>query len=132
MTGEATKPKRKKLRIDRKQDLANAWRLATSTDFPFVGEHYFHPTRQWRFDWAHLELLIAVEVEGVTHFGPAIGRHQSAAGIEGDMEKYNAAALLGWTVLRYSQRMIKKDPVGVVEQIVDVAEVVRTKQSKGT
>jgi len=33
-------------------------------------------------------------------FAPIKGRHAQAAGIRSDMEKYNAAQILGWTLLR--------------------------------
>jgi len=68
--------------------------------------------RDWRFDFALPEIRLAVEVEGITHFGRsrsgkmAIGRHQSATGIEGDLHKYDAAMRLGWTVYRCSQHMV--------------------------
>lgn len=79
-----------------------------------VREHRFHPTRRWRFDFAWPDLKLACEVEGVTRYGKnkngsmKLGRHQSAKGIEGDLEKYQEAMLLGWDVYRCSQSMIKK------------------------
>ncbi len=62
-------------------------------------EYAFHPVRKWRFDyaWPH-HGRIALEVEGGIWTG---GAHAQPIGIERDMEKYNAAALLGWRVLRY-------------------------------
>jgi len=68
--------------------------------------------RDWRFDVALPELMLAVEVEGITHYGRnrngsmALGRHQTAKGIEGDLQKYDAAMRLGWTVYRCSQHMV--------------------------
>jgi hypothetical protein len=62
-----------------------------------VTEHRFHPTRRWRFDYAWPEHLIALEVEGGVWTG---GRHTSGAGFVKDLEKYNAAGLLGWRVFR--------------------------------
>lgn len=59
-----------------------------------VGELEFHPTRGWRFDWAFPAIKLAVEVEG-------FGRHQTYTGYRGDCEKYNAALLHGWRVLRF-------------------------------
>ena len=113
-------------RPDKKDLLPNAWRLATSgAEWPFVAEHRFHAARRWRFDWACLDILLAIELQGVTHFGRAIGGHQGADGIERDMEKFNAAIELGWRVLLYSQRQVQRDPVGVVEQILRVAEGLR-------
>lgn len=110
-------------KADSKHLLPTAWKICSSMPFPFVAEKTFHPTRKWRFDWADQTRLVAVEVEGVTYFGKSIGRHQSAGGIEGDCEKYNAAIELGWVVLRYSQRMLKSAPAGIVEQIERVLEL---------
>lgn len=68
-----------------------------------VREHKFDPVRQWRFDFAWPALKVALECEGITYEG---GRHQRPAGFEDDCRKYNAAALQGWQVLRYTARMI--------------------------
>ncbi|MGL5912790.1 MAG: hypothetical protein ACRCZB_01395 [Bacteroidales bacterium] len=62
-----------------------------------VKEHIFHPTRKWRFDYAIPELKIALEVEGGVWTG---GRHTRPQGFLGDIEKYNAGALLGWRIFR--------------------------------
>ena len=64
-----------------------------------VREYLFHPTRKWSFDFAFIPSKIAVEVEGR-------GRHQSFGGFEADAKKYNAAAKLGWMVLRYTPAMV--------------------------
>ena len=105
-------------RSDRKDDLRRAWAMATSEPWPFEPEFQFEPSRRWRFDWSSYWLKLAIEVEGVTYFGKAIGRHQSPQGYEADCEKYNRAAELGWCVLRYSQRQIAAKPVQIVEQIL--------------
>lgn len=68
-----------------------------------VRELTFHPKRKWRFDFAWPDKKIAVEVEGGTW---QIGRHQRASGFAADCEKYNAAAVLGWRVLRFTTEMI--------------------------
>lgn len=62
-----------------------------------VKEHVFHSHRKWRFDYAFPEHKVALEVEGGVWTG---GRHTSSRGFLGDMEKYNAAACLGWRLLR--------------------------------
>ena len=62
-----------------------------------VEEHQFHPTRKWRFDFAHLESKTAIELEG------GVGRksrHTSPSGYIKDCEKYNPATALGWSVFR--------------------------------
>jgi len=67
----------------------------------WVREHRFHDKRRWRFDFAHLELKLAIEVEGLCAEWQK-SRHTTIKGYIADCEKYNAAALLGWTVLRYT------------------------------
>lgn len=64
----------------------------------FVREFRFHPVRKWRFDFAWPEKKLAIEIEGGAFVG---GRHTTGAGFRADLEKYNAAALLGWKVLRF-------------------------------
>ena len=67
-------------------------------------EYQFHPPRKWRFDFAWIPLLIAVEVEGGSWVG---GAHNRGAGFLKDCQKYNQAALDGWMVLRFTGDMIK-------------------------
>ena len=83
-----------------------AWQCeAAGLETP-VGEFRFHPTRRWRFDWAWPDQKLALEVEGIVYPKKgsgdyrAGGRHASAKGLRGDIEKYLAAAELGWTVIR--------------------------------
>jgi hypothetical protein len=53
--------------------------------------------RKWAFDFAFLDHKIALEVEGGIWIA---GGHSRGSGVKKDMEKYNAAAVLGWRVLR--------------------------------
>ena len=64
---------------------------------PPVAEFEFHASRKWRFDYAWPEHMLALEVEGGIWSG---GRHTSPQGFLKDMEKYNAAAAMGWRILR--------------------------------
>ena len=64
-------------------------------------EYRFHPTRLWRFDFAFAYRKIAIEIEGGTWSG---GRHTRGSGYAEDCLKYNEAAKLGWTILRYTSK----------------------------
>ncbi len=72
---------------------------------PPIREYRFDSVRRWRFDFAWPALMLAVEVEGGIH---SRGRHVRPQGFEKDCEKYNAAALAGWTVLRVTTAMVTK------------------------
>lgn len=67
-------------------------------------ELLFHPTRKWRFDYAFESLKIAVEIEGGIYSG---GRHTRGSGFISDMEKYNEASRLGWTVYRFTPKQAR-------------------------
>ena len=64
----------------------------------------FDASRRWRFDRAWLNCKLAVEIEGGTWVK---GRHSRGAGMRADAEKYNAATLQGWRVLRFTGDMVK-------------------------
>jgi very-short-patch-repair endonuclease len=59
--------------------------------------------KDWKFDFAYPELKFAIECEGGLY---SDGRHTRGKGYEDDMEKYNAALMLGWRVYRCSTRLI--------------------------
>lgn len=63
-------------------------------------EHQFAPPRRWRFDFAWPAFMLAVEIEGGVW---ANGRHTRGSGFIADISKYNAAALAGWKVLRFTE-----------------------------
>lgn len=62
-----------------------------------VLEHRFHAVRRWRFDFAWPYAMVYLEVEGGIY---TEGAHGSISGALRDIEKYNAAAALGWTGIR--------------------------------
>lgn len=70
-------------------------------------EYQFSPPRKWRFDFAWAIEKIAIEIEGGVHEGAHRGRHMRQEGFAADCEKYNAAALLGWRILRLTPDMIQ-------------------------
>lgn len=62
-------------------------------------ELVFAPPRRWRFDFSWPDQLIAVEIEGGSWVG---GRHMRGKPFEGDCDKYNEAAALGWRIFRFT------------------------------
>jgi len=83
--------------------LAEQIRLATLPE-P-VREHRFHPTRQWRFDFAWPSLMVACEVEGGVY---AQGRHTRGKGYEEDCRKYNEAVARQWQLVRVTPGLIEQ------------------------
>jgi hypothetical protein len=79
--------------LERRWELC--WRAVNGPEL--VREHRFLHTRRWRFDFAHIQTLTAIEIEGGTW---TLGRHTRGSGFVADAEKYNAAAVAGWTVFR--------------------------------
>lgn len=67
-------------------------------------EWRFDPERRWRLDYAWPEHMLAVEVEGGAWIG---GRHTRPIGYMADIEKYNAAVLAGWRLLRFTPQQIE-------------------------
>jgi hypothetical protein len=72
----------------------------TNTPEP-VFEYEFHPARNWRFDLAWPSKKLALEVQGGLYTG---GRHTTAQGFLNDMEKDNAAAVIGWRILKVTPK----------------------------
>ena len=70
----------------------------------FEQEFKFHPKRKWRADFHLVGKMILVEVEGGIWSG---GRHTRGKGYLGDIEKYNAATVMGYRVLRFSTEQVK-------------------------
>lgn len=67
--------------------------------------------RRWAFDVAFPEYKIAVEIEGliVRRIGGQLvtmGRHSTITGFREDCEKYAAAAILGWSVIRFEASQV--------------------------
>lgn len=80
-----------------------------------VREHRFAHPRRWRFDFAWPTLAVAVEVEG----GQWVGGHTGNRYVS-DIEKYNDAAIRGWTVLRVTPAMVEEGTaVGLIERAIN-------------
>lgn len=88
------------------------WSLTSG--IPVMKEHFFHPERKWRFDFALPDQKIGIEYEGINSNK---SRHTTLVGFTGDTEKYNAAQALGWKVIRFTAKNYKKVLSEVEKQI---------------
>ena len=85
------------------------WKILNSVCEGWIPEFRFDSVRRFKFDYGHLKMKIAVEMEGGIYTGTGhtkIGRYLS------DMQKYNMAQLRGWIVLRYGygqEKLITND-----------------------
>ena len=93
---------------DRFSDQCRAFKLpAFSRETSFAAKI----GRRWKFDFSWRKYALAVEIEGIVmrfvdgewRIG---GRHASISGFKEDCIKYNTAALIGWTVLRFEQSQV--------------------------
>ena len=94
-----------------------AWQIKVAGLQEPYRQYKFHPTRKWPVDFCWLGQKVIVEVEGGiwSRAGakkcPVCGQteggaHGRGAGIVRDIEKYNAATLLGFRVYRVTSTMI--------------------------
>jgi len=79
-------------------------------------EYKFHKTRKWRSDYAWKKEKVMVELEGGVF---TRGRHVRPSGFIGDCDKYNAAALDGWTLLRYTIEHVNNRQEEIIEQLTE-------------
>lgn len=79
-----------------------------------VREFRFAPLRKWRADFAFVDQKLLVEIEGGIWTG---GRHTRGSGYEKDAEKYNAATVLGFRVLRFTGDMVKSG--AAIETVIE-------------
>jgi len=82
---------------------------------PLCEEHKFHASRKWRFDFAHLEARVAIEIEGGI-WGQS--RHTKPVGYIKDCEKYNAALFDGWAVVRLPNYWLNTDTLLLIKQLI--------------
>jgi len=83
------------------------WNM-TYPAFPPTTQHFFHPARQWRFDFCWPIKKVAVEVQGI---GPG---HCSLTGMTKDYNKHRAALLLGWKVVYLTKTHLLPENVELV------------------
>jgi hypothetical protein len=80
----------------------NCWAEEYPHDLP-LREYKFHPTKQWRFDYAWPMKKIAVEIQGM---GPG---HCSLPGMTADHEKHLEAMILNWKVIYFTTLSLKNE-----------------------
>lgn len=78
-----------------------------------VREFRFDKTRRWRADFASESARVLIEVEGGVWRG---GRHTNPLGFINDAEKYLAATLQGWSVIRLVGEQLNP---ATLRQVVD-------------
>lgn len=102
----SNKPKKpKKSSKEKKWINTQIWAWCQEKGLKFETElKNWHPARKWRFDWAIPSMMIAIEYEGIYS---DISRHTTVNGYSEDADKYRAAAILGWIVLRYTSKNYK-------------------------
>lgn len=105
----AARPRAKRERAAPDYEAIAAGQLRAAGLAAEAREHRFDPVRRWRFDFAWPSVLVALEIEGGIWLSASdgVGRHTSGAGYRGDLEKYNAASLAGWLVIRTDDRLLK-------------------------
>lgn len=64
-------------------------------------DYKFHNSRRWKFDYAIPALNIAIEYEGLQSEKSG---HTTLVGYTRNCDKYNAAVLDGWHLLRYTAK----------------------------
>ncbi|UBX51233.1 endonuclease domain-containing protein [Acinetobacter pseudolwoffii] len=101
--GRSKRPKVKGEKVPNEFEAKLARELKT-LKIEFEQEFEFHPKRKWRADFHLIDKKILVEVEGGIWSG---GRHTRGKGYLGDMEKYNAATMMGFQVIRFSTEQVK-------------------------
>lgn len=81
-----------------------------------VPEFRFHPVRKWRADYAILSHKILIEVEGAVWVQ---GRHTRGAGFLKDIEKYNTATSMGYSILRTTpQKLMSKETLDFIKETI--------------
>lgn len=121
--------KTKQQKTDNADLFAHYWRNHAPPHAPsLVREFHFAKERKrnYRADFAEERSKVLIEIDGGNrlvryttnkrgHRVPVVvGRHTG----DDDYEKLNLANELGWVVLRYTPRMINRDPMGCIEQVL--------------
>ena len=96
------------------QQFAELW-VEVYPAIDLYSEYRFCPPRKYRFDFAHLQARVAIEIDGGHWTG---GRHNTGSGFQKDCEKFNLAASRGWLVFRLTGEMITAKWLGIIAQTI--------------
>jgi hypothetical protein len=86
-----------------------------------VREYLFHSEKNWRFDFAWLNHMVALEIQGGTY---TRGRHARGASMRKDYEKMNAAAGMGWRIFYADTTMLNPKTLPMIA--AQIASVVHS------
>ena len=90
-----------KNQLPEREGIAYIRQAIENRNIPYKTEYKFLETRRFKFDFALPQFMLYVEYEGLTK-GSKKGGHQTMKGYTANTEKYNLAAINGWTGLRYT------------------------------
>lgn len=98
------------------RDFHSEWKKVSKAHL--TPQHKFHPRRKWRFDFAHLPSLVALEIQG---YGEG---HTSYKGMRADYEKHNEAIRHGWVILYIMSCDIHPNRIGTtINYILDTIKL---------
>ncbi len=90
---------------------------AAGLPMPFP-EYQFAKPRRWRADFCWTApYMVILEINGGV-FGTVGSRHNRGAGYRADLEKLNAAAILGYRVLQYLPEQVARRAIADLLQIL--------------
>jgi very-short-patch-repair endonuclease len=87
-------------------------------DIDLHSEYPFSPPRKFRFDFAHPEAKIAIELQGGLWTN---GRHNRGSGLLSEHEKLNLAASHGWRVFFLNSETVNE--LGIYDVIAQTIKI---------
>lgn len=105
---KAKRPKRPRGPSHLEEKFIRLWQEAGGPEL--VPEFRFCKERRWRADFCHERSRTLIEIEG----GAFCGRHTKAKGFLADAEKYLAAWLAGWSVVRLTAPQLTRQTITAV------------------